>query len=60
MGRRNSILNIQKTIRRILYVKKHRKHRKRAEDKSIHIQHTNKHTGEIRKDKQKNKTERKN
>jgi hypothetical protein len=53
-----SILNIQKTIRRILHVKKHRKHGKRAESKSIPIQHTNRHACEIRKDKQKKKTER--
>jgi hypothetical protein len=58
MGRRDSILNIQKTIRRILHVKKHREHRKRAKSKSIHIQHTNKHTDKIRKDKQKKDPER--
>jgi hypothetical protein len=57
MGRRDSILNIQKTIRRTLHVKENRKHRRRAEGKSIHIQHTNKHTGKIRCDKQKKKTE---
>jgi hypothetical protein len=37
MGRRNSILNIQTIMRR----RKHhlKKHRKRAEDKSVHLQH---------------------
>ena len=34
------------------------KHRKRAEGKSIHIQHTNKHACEIRSDKQKKDPER--
>ena len=43
------------------YTEKHhvKKHRKRAKSKSIHIQHINKHTNKIRKDKQKKKTERK-
>jgi hypothetical protein len=38
--------------------KENRKHRKRAEGKSIHIQHTNKHACEIRSDKQKKDPER--
>jgi hypothetical protein len=42
--------SIQKTIRRILHVKKHGK---RAEHKSIHIQHASKQACEIRSDKQK-------
>jgi hypothetical protein len=59
-GRRWAVETAFSTYKRLYgeYVKKHRKHRKRAEGKSIHIQHTNKHTHEIRSDKQKKDPER--
>jgi hypothetical protein len=57
MGRRDSIPNTQTTIGRTYHLKKHRM---KAEDKSIHIQHTNKHKHDTIEDKQKKNLDRKN
>jgi hypothetical protein len=56
--RRWAVETASSTYKRLRRTHHLKKHRNRAEDKSIHIQHTNKHTHEIRKDKQKKKTER--
>ena len=42
LERRDSLLNLQTDIRRVLHDKNHEQHRKRDDYKSIHLQHTHK------------------